>query len=166
MDDQQFDLGILSAQMIHDLFCQRKALDWYVWAGREQQIFFGEIQAQRDSTLFAVPRPNELEVDFVRDAVNVFFSFEPVCHFSALDNDAVHLMAQQASREDCQPAEQGLFPSRVHCPQKVIAAIADDHRQFPLSASNDAYIAVMRVYQINRAGRQAPAQFQHRLGIT
>src|SRR5438552_11893319 len=75
MDDQQFDLKILSSQAVRDLLCQRKALDRYVWAGREQQVFFLEIQAQRDSSLFAVHGPKEFEIYFMRDDVNVFFSF-------------------------------------------------------------------------------------------
>ena len=101
----------------------------------------------------------------MRDDVNVSFSFEPVCHLSALDNDAIHLMAQEASRKDCQPAEQGRLPSHVHCPQKVVAAITHDHGHSPLRPGDNTHIAVMRVYQVNRAGPQPLAQFQHRFGI-
>jgi hypothetical protein len=66
--------------------------------------------------------------------------------YTALDDDTIGQIAQQASSKNYKPAEDGRLTSQVHRPQKVIAAIANDHGYFPLRASDDSHIAVMGVY--------------------
>src|SRR5580704_16872176 len=116
------------------------------------------MQAQNFSSLFPVARLKELKVDFMRYDMDVFFP-ELTRHSLALHNDVIYVIAEHASGKNCQPAKQRLPPSRIHYPQKVIAAISHDYGHLPLCASNNPGIAVVRVYQINRAVRQTPVQF-------